>query len=102
MTAQDEQNMAMVKMIAETHGRLDICVNSAGSPERKTKEQLESGVSDLSPCMTTRIVEQMGEADVSMTTRFFSSPPGPPGPVNMVSYHRPIGPIGLVTSETTP
>eukprot|EP00913_Durusdinium_trenchii_P034948 g32690.t1 len=27
--AQDEQNMAMVKMIAETHGRLDICVNSA-------------------------------------------------------------------------
>lgn len=27
--AQDEQNMAMVKMIADTHGRLDICVNSA-------------------------------------------------------------------------
>lgn len=27
--AQDEQNMAMVKMIADTHGRLDLCVNSA-------------------------------------------------------------------------
>jgi len=27
--AQDTQNMAMVKMIADTHGRLDICVNSA-------------------------------------------------------------------------
>ena len=27
---QDTQNMAMVKMIADTHGRLDICVNSVG------------------------------------------------------------------------
>jgi hypothetical protein len=29
---QDEQNMAMVKMIADTHGRLDLCVNSVGEP----------------------------------------------------------------------